>query len=1576
MASLAVVIKATLPSDANGDSVVAPAGLQAIVSYSRIIRAGGTDANNKEIPDEVGPKDRQLSLSEKLTAESVLQDYSAGTKVSIAVTDDQGARLVSFRDQMPTESRDSTQWLVTVEIGEEIARRIIDNSTPNRPQRTRVLSAKAEFRPTIEKKIYYKDYSLVVTTVNASNLDTEKKQKYFGSGTASVSSSSLTLGVNTLLSDIGAASISSVDLNLQGQFDFTMQSQEGDDSWVWVLSGPYSFAGIVKHAPDDRTIRRVLWLPFDTESLDEHQEIEEAADHNSNLPVDASEQEILNSPELFSDDPGTRCKPFSSPHRIVGERTFHTVLRVTQPELSSDAQAPQPPGPRDLLTRYEIDESEFSYVATAMNSTDPSGTGARGGSPMRGRLANLSNAVVSNLAAATNAITSLVVSNGNSLTASDSILAEARAEILRQPQGRRLLTSDMFLDWEDDTPPQAASLSYGHILEYRVRWRNNGYSLGDVLYSLPLAPRQTKQIVTVTSSIVDSARRQESVTATEEIAQGTTRDYGYTDAVQAGLSEWAKGGSKASQTGAAGGFGLAIGPVVLGGGASHGQAQSSSWQQGGRNVSAIEQQSLRDAIRQYGESVRKLETVVIQEQSQEETTQAVSEVVRNPNYCHTLTVVYHEILRHLRVDTEVVGARECIFVPLPIRPFTINRMIRWRDSLTRVLMRPRLRWVMPYLEDVRDEFPPSSEIPPGRRADQPISYLSGSIYLRVAIERPQDPEDEDVFEKARWIALSPFVNRPIREIFERLRRNRDQKDQIFQKEYAPSIARRWIDKLIIKVNGVPLDGVDMTLSSKYRYGETVRVDFTCAPQELLRRSDITVPNIVGNADFPLTVGSIANVERVFVRYTTNDFSREVRSNRASMDLIDVDTGDIEAAGAQISLPLTDWEKKNQQEIIKAQVELLKKHINEHLEHYHKHLWWNMDRDKLYLLLDSIYAISQEDGRSVASVVERNPIAILGNNLVYKVAGGAHLGINGHTTSEDLNDYYVDSVTSGEPIRVSLPTSGVYAQALLDDCEACEEHFGSTEWILDDKEQELASIDPSLLRSRRADTPELTPSELPASIINLQNAPSAPSPSGLSGTLDALTKSGAFGDMAGLEGTQANSKAAMDAAAKLATDFGAKALDLEKTKIAAKVAKEKLAMIKKAEEKGQITPEKAKSAASKTIDQSLQKEDKEIPSDKDGLVDMAREANRHGVEISARKGSRQLSVKPVKKRTATKAPDKSSDGMFIDFGTGPDDETIPLSVDNLIVETVDLLIAEAGLVADNWSDALDSVTRTLEANDLVVQDRVDVLGIIASSAAAFLPGAALSVFDKLVKANPLFGDWNKTGTPSNQTYRFVKSLFGELETASKALLKANISQSVAVWLNSEQALLNDYRAKNIDKTPLLEEYRLAFLEADKSDRAQFYSDLSEIKISLQTPGTWPRRSMGQFERQYYEAFINMHRKTSGDINDAKGAIQYRFRLNDPDSTDDITVLTKTVVGPGGVNLKNAINSLINRGVIKSALDMRVYKQVVVEREVVGPNPDYAGWMNEKNVFVTLPSQLVVISFLKNRSAWESFTTRLD
>ena len=63
--------------------------------------------------------------------------------------------------------------------------------------------------------------------------------------------------------------------------------------------------------------------------------------------------------------------------------------------------------------------------------------------------------------------------------------------------GRAILSARHPIDWDEEpTIYQATTVAHGRILTYKQEWVNDGYSLGDLIYSLPLAPGQKKQIVT------------------------------------------------------------------------------------------------------------------------------------------------------------------------------------------------------------------------------------------------------------------------------------------------------------------------------------------------------------------------------------------------------------------------------------------------------------------------------------------------------------------------------------------------------------------------------------------------------------------------------------------------------------------------------------------------------------------------------------------------------------------------------------------------------------------------------------------------------------------------------------------------------------------------------------------------------------------------------------------------------------------------------------------------------------------------------------------------------------------------
>ena len=74
-------------------------------------------------------------------------------------------------------------------------------------------------------------------------------------------------------------------------------------------------------------------------------------------------------------------------------------------------------------------------------------------------------------------------------------MAKAAAD---KPPGRAHLDASNPVDWElTPTTYEAVTIAHGHLLHFKQVWYADGYSLRDLLYSLPLALGQKKRISAV-----------------------------------------------------------------------------------------------------------------------------------------------------------------------------------------------------------------------------------------------------------------------------------------------------------------------------------------------------------------------------------------------------------------------------------------------------------------------------------------------------------------------------------------------------------------------------------------------------------------------------------------------------------------------------------------------------------------------------------------------------------------------------------------------------------------------------------------------------------------------------------------------------------------------------------------------------------------------------------------------------------------------------------------------------------------------------------------------------------------------
>ena len=221
--------------------------------------------------------------------------------------------------------------------------------------------------------------------------------------------------------------------------------------------------------------------------------------------------------------------------------------------------------------------------------------------------------------------------------------------------------NDAAAPWE--LPPDTYA---AYVDDYKVTWSALGHSLGEIQYSLPLAPGETVRLAMIDWSYSQSATRAEETVFTEDLLHETHRDRTISETVRAALREYQHGssfmGGAAGSAGASGGANLG----VVGLGAAVGNAWSlggsTATSEGSRDLAAENVQRLNDSFAQASSTMRELtSTVVVQAQeNQKQTIQ--TRTFTNYNHGHTMTVLYYEVLRHYRVSVEWIRRRRAILL--------------------------------------------------------------------------------------------------------------------------------------------------------------------------------------------------------------------------------------------------------------------------------------------------------------------------------------------------------------------------------------------------------------------------------------------------------------------------------------------------------------------------------------------------------------------------------------------------------------------------------------------------------------------------------------------------------------------------------------------------------------------------------------------------------------------------------------------------------------------------------------------------------------------------------------------------
>lgn len=712
------------------------------------------------------------------------------------------------------------------------------------------------------------------------------------------------------------------------------------------------------------------------------------------------------------------------------------------------------------------------------------------------------------------------------------------------PLGRVELDSNNIVDW-DFKPKiyQAVEVAHGHILQYKSEFCDDGHGLGQLLYSLPLAPGQKKQIVVFDWERREAIANSQEIDFEESLSHSLSRDRDIQE-IAAGMVAETVSGKSAATTASIGG-GLFGGFFGIAGGVGH--ARSTASQNSLRNVSSSDHQKLKDKVLQSTNAVRSLRSTVVQTVAQGERFEVSAESVANYNHCHAITIQYYEVLRHLKVKQRFAGARECLFVPLLMSSFDLEKALRWKEPLKAGLLDKSLSKAFDASDRIAHRWE-EDDFPGGTFASENIISANGYLKIKFQFERPADKfelEDDiergpiSVFEgraiyhkikvaqfvEENWKPFESVVGTNTAEFFENNIKYAKDKDSVFHKMLGEDIVRKILEKMIFSVLNeagevLKVLTIDTTLTSRYQRNGKMTISLRLGATDI-KREDFNYLKVSIELNNNETLPpNIAIIHSGLMRYKTEHFEDYLfRYQYIGDDISGSDSAVIytRPSNKELSDP-------RQEDVILSNQ--LIAHLNNNLEYFHKVLWMNMSAERRFMLLDGIILNGKGQGRSVASLVENELLTIIGNSLVFPVAPGLNLNPD-FGANQSLNEFY--QVSASEPINISIPTKGVYAESVMGQCNACEEKDESRFWRWEESPipDSPTTINPINTDSRNQPA-ALHTSALPGSSINIQTPQNAPDPTGIAGVLGLLANSDLFNDITGLSENQKNSIAALQA----------------------------------------------------------------------------------------------------------------------------------------------------------------------------------------------------------------------------------------------------------------------------------------------------------------------------------------------------------------------------------------------------------------------------------------------------------------
>lgn len=632
--------------------------------------------------------------------------------------------------------------------------------------------------------------------------------------------------------------------------------------------------------------------------------------------------------------------------------------------------------------------------------------------------------------------------------------------------------------------PIASTLALGYVVHMAQRWTPVGLALGDLVYSLPLAPGEQQKIAVIERTARSLVTESETLDTSEQMSFSERDDTSATATFSSAFNEQASGGShydadssSFSVAAAVGGggvfpFGCVAGGVATSYGTASASGNTNTWMSGSRAATSNAAQNTHSAVQRQASARRHSARTGMRLATSSETTNVVTKTIANHNKTRALTMQYWEVLRMFDVSTGVDGVSLVCLVPLDIIRFLpvgesatlfttpadrnavvyrYGEMIRHTDVLARVLP-ARFRSGLALLSELVND-PAATVAQSGGLAEDVMSVdISGSflptedVYVTVVGKRGLRSGPYALAPTAPIAGIQDKTFSNETELFGELRRRRQSTSVILHATFPlPSSMPRQ-------------DVVGFEVSRRFR-----RLDYHFAPSGV---QDLSIAKgLLGfaPADLNNALSAIIGRPSVSATFDGERLERELGGPGLSFFRAGVDNSIVFAqsnwGGASVSLPASPFPISSRTippqlgyaallEIEKSFQWILRNTMTCSVAVYA-----SLTPEERVVLLER-YSIGvptlaeggPEESVPLLSCVTNNVLGYYGNAMVMpfmipvefaaKVKEKTGKDITTGMIQDSLMRFHVDGF---EPPRstIALPTKGVLGEAVLGHCPSAE-----------------------------------------------------------------------------------------------------------------------------------------------------------------------------------------------------------------------------------------------------------------------------------------------------------------------------------------------------------------------------------------------------------------------------------------------------------------------------------------------------------------------------------------------------------